>query len=60
MKLLARNTVVTLAITTAAALAPSATAAEPTAGRIAVTPYAAGIVGDTFECGGTLGKLWCK
>lgn len=37
-------------------VAPSASAeAQPVA-----VPYAAGAIGDTFECGGMVGRLWCK
>ncbi|MEH0146682.1 hypothetical protein V6D40_03245 [Corynebacterium sp. Q4381] len=25
-----------------------------------ITTFASGAVGDTFECGGIIGRLWCK
>lgn len=28
--------------------------------RTVVTTFATGAVGDTFECGGVIGRLWCK
>lgn len=37
------------------AVAPAASAEAQTT----ATPYAAGAIGDTFECGGLLGRLWC-
>lgn len=36
-------------------VAPAASAGAQTE----ATPYAAGAIGDTFECGGLLGRLWC-
>lgn len=36
------------------AVAPASADAQTVA-----TPYAAGAIGDTFECGGMLGRLWC-
>ena len=38
------------------AIAPAASAEAQT---VAV-PYAAGAIGDTFECGGMVARLWCK
>lgn len=60
MKTLARTAATALTLVAVATGAPLASAADRTAGDIAVTPYAAGVVGDMFECGGSLGKLWCK
>ncbi|MBA1835840.1 hypothetical protein [Corynebacterium wankanglinii] len=60
MKHIARTVAGALTLIAIATGAPLATAAEQTAGNIAVTPYAAGVVGDMFECGGSLGRLWCK
>ena len=42
----------------AAGLLTGAPAASAEAQTVA-TPYAAGDIGDTFECGGLLGRLWC-
>lgn len=60
MKQIARTAACALTMIAVTTGAPLASAVDRAAGDIAVTPYAAGIVGDTFECGGTLGKLWCK
>ena len=43
----------------AAGLITVAPAASAEAQTVA-TPYAAGAIGDTFECGGMVGRLWCK
>ena len=43
----------------AAGLITVAPAASAEAQTVA-TPYAAGAIGDTFECGGMVGHLWCK
>ncbi|WP_066526828.1 hypothetical protein [Corynebacterium bouchesdurhonense] len=56
----------TLAAATALACAPLASASEAPApapaeqAELTVTTFAAGVIGDTFECGGAIGKLWCK
>ncbi|MBC3178681.1 hypothetical protein [Corynebacterium lujinxingii] len=60
MKQIARTAACALTLVAVATGAPLASAADRTAGDIAVTPYAAGVVGDMFECGGSLGRLWCK
>lgn len=53
-----------LAAATALACAPLASASEASApaeqAELTVTTFAAGVIGDTFECGGAIGKLWCK
>lgn len=53
-----------LAAATALACAPLASASEASAPaeqtELTVTTFAAGVIGDTFECGGAIGKLWCK
>lgn len=53
-----------LAAATALACAPLASASEASApaeqADLTVTTFAAGVIGDTFECGGAIGKLWCK
>lgn len=53
-----------LAAASAIAIAPLASAAETPApaeqAELTVTTFAAGVIGDTFECGGAIGKLWCK
>lgn len=46
----------TLMATSLIAVAPAASADAQTV----ATPYAAGAIGDTFECGGMVGRLWCK
>ena len=52
-----------LAAASAIACAPLASAAEASAPAegtaLTVTTFAAGVIGDTFECGGAVGKLWC-
>lgn len=60
MKTLARTAAGALTLVAVITSAPLASAAEQTAGSIAATPYAAGVVGDMYQCGGSLGKLWCK
>ena len=54
---------VALAAASAIASAPLASAAEASApaegAALTVTTFAAGVIGDTFECGGAVGKLWC-
>lgn len=60
MKTLVRTAVGALALTTVITGAPLASASEHTAGTIVATPYAGGVVGDMYQCGGSLGKLWCK
>lgn len=39
---------------------PMSAAHADTAQDRAITTYATGAVGDTFECGGIVGRLWCK
>ena len=52
-----------LAAATALACAPLASASEASApakqAELTITTFAAGVIGDTFECGGAIGKLWC-
>lgn len=52
-----------LAAASAIACAPLASATETSApaegAALTVTTFAAGVIGDTFECGGAIGKLWC-
>ena len=60
MKTFARTAAGALTLVAVITGAPLASAAEQTAGSIAATPYAAGVVGDMYQCGGSLGKLWCK
>lgn len=48
----------TLAAASAIAAAPAAGATERT--ELTITTMAAGPIGDTFECGGVIGRLWCK
>lgn len=52
-----------LAAASAIACAPLASATEAAApaegAELSVTTFAAGVIGDTFECGGAVGKLWC-
>ncbi|MDN8604417.1 hypothetical protein Q0N48_00075 [Corynebacterium ureicelerivorans] len=59
MKTLARTTAGALTLIAVLTGAPLASAAEQSASSIEATPYASGVVGDMFECGGSLGKLWC-
>lgn len=60
MKTVARTTAGALTLIAVLTGAPLASASEHTAGTIAATPYAGGVVGDMYQCGGSLGKLWCK
>lgn len=60
MKQISRTVAGVLTFIAVATNAPLASAAEVNSGGIAVTPYAAGMVGDMFECGGALGRMWCK
>ena len=55
MRKFARLTASALVATSLIAVAPAASAEAQTV----ATPYAAGAIGDTFECGGLLGRLWC-
>ena len=54
MRKFARLTASVLAAVSLITSAPAAAQAQPVA-----APYAAGAIGDTFECGGLLGRLWC-
>lgn len=48
------------ALTAAAPVsAAQAEVAEVTGDKV-ITTFASGAVGDTFECGGVIGRLWCK
>ncbi|AIL96854.1 hypothetical protein CUREI_05710 [Corynebacterium ureicelerivorans] len=60
MKTLARTAAGALALVAVVTGAPLASAAEQSANSIAATPYASGVVGDMYECGGVMGRLWCK
>ena len=60
MKTVARTTAGALTLIAVLTGAPLASAAEQPASSIAATPYAGGVVGDMYRCGGSLGKLWCK
>ena len=60
MKTLARTAAGALTLVAVLTGAPLASAAEQPTSSIAATPYAAGVVGNMYLCGGSLGKLWCK
>lgn len=60
MKTLARTAAGALTLAAVLTGAPLASAAEQPANSIVATPYAGGVVGDMYQCGGSLGKLWCK
>lgn len=54
---------VSAAVLAAAALtvaAPVSAAQAEVAEDTVITTFASGAVGDTFECGGAIGRLWCK
>ena len=55
MRKFARLVASALVATGLIAVAPAA----PADAQTVATPYAAGAIGDTFECGGMLGRLWC-
>lgn len=59
MKTLARTVAGALTLAAVVTGAPLASAAEQSASSNAVTPYASGVVGDMYECGGVMGRLWC-
>lgn len=55
MRKFARLTASALAAVSLITSVPAVAQAQPVA-----APYAAGAIGDTFECGGMVGRLWCK
>ena len=48
------------ALTAAAPVSAAQAEVAPVAGDKVITTFASGAVGDTFECGGAIGRLWCK
>lgn len=62
MKRVAKISAAALAAASVIAGAPLANAAETgnTGQQVRVaTTYAAGAIGDVFECGGAVGRYWC-
>lgn len=53
-------TAVAMAAAALTAATPASAAEAEAPQRMVVTTFATGAVGDTFECGGAIGRLWCK
>lgn len=68
MSLVSKLSSAVLAASVAIACAPLASAAEVPAATeatdarpgLAFTTFASGAIGDTFQCGGAVGRLWCE